>query len=195
MNGWYNYFDYTVKVREFSLTLHLKDGGFGDADGAINGVIVDISGVGLIECSPEDAACDGVADEIDEYPGCKNWIDVDEDGLPDECDPLIDSDRDTVADDIDLCPGFDDFVDTDNDGLIDWCDPFVDTDFDCVEDSIDKCPGFDDEFDKDGDGIPDACDEVFDPLNEPPYKPILSEPPFTESNQAPYELSTLTPTL
>jgi len=139
--------------------------------------------------------CDGIPDEIDEYPGCINWIDVDEDGLPDECDPLIDSDRDTVADDIDKCRGFNDYEDTDKDGFIDGCDPCVDADFDSVEDFIDQCPGFDDEFDKDGDGLPDGCDEVNDPLNEPPFKPILSVPPFTEESYLPFKFSTLTPDL
>jgi len=45
VNGWWNYSDHAVFSSDRkSVTLELKDGGFGDADGAENGVIIDPSG-------------------------------------------------------------------------------------------------------------------------------------------------------
>lgn len=48
-----------------------------------------------------------------------NTSDVDQDGILDCVDPLIDSDGDGVADDADVCPGEDDTIDENNDGIPD----------------------------------------------------------------------------
>lgn len=45
--GWHSYAEHAkIAVDGKSVTLELQDGGFGDADGAVNGMIVDPSGVG-----------------------------------------------------------------------------------------------------------------------------------------------------
>jgi len=106
-------------------------------------------------CS-SDADGDGVCDADDQCPGFDDTVDVDNDNIPDGCDPLIDSDGDGVADSQDQCPGFDDTVDVDNDSIPDGCDPLIDSDGDGVADSEDQCPGFDDTVDVDNDNIPDG---------------------------------------
>ncbi|MEZ4781447.1 MAG: metallophosphoesterase [Flavobacteriaceae bacterium] len=108
-------------------------------------------------CS-SDADGDGVCDADDQCPGFDDTVDVDNDSIPDGCDPLIDSDGDGVADSEDQCPGFDDTIDVDNDNIPDGCDPLIDSDGDGVSDSQDQCPGFDDNIDVNGNGIPDGCD-------------------------------------
>jgi len=46
INGWYDYSDHTTyNDNGQSVTLELKDGGFGDSDGLANGVIVDPGGI------------------------------------------------------------------------------------------------------------------------------------------------------
>ncbi|MFG6686142.1 PQQ-dependent sugar dehydrogenase [Mariniflexile sp. HNIBRBA6329] len=144
------------------------------------------------DCDPltldyEDSDGDGVIDSEDQCPGFDDAIDIDADGIPDGCDPLIDSDNDGVADAEDQCPGFDDTADTDADGVADGCDicqgyddtidadadgtpdgcdSLVDSDNDGVADSEDQCPGFDDNVDVDGDSIPDGCDPLIDSDND-----------------------------
>jgi hypothetical protein len=86
-------------------------------------------------------------------------VDIDEDGTPDGCDSLIDSDADGVADSLDACNGHDDAVDVDEDGTPDGCDELVDSDADGVADSLDACNGHDDAVDVDEDGIVDGCDD------------------------------------
>ena len=47
--GWHSYAEYAkIAVDGKSVTLELQDGGFGDADGAVNGMIVDPSGAGYV---------------------------------------------------------------------------------------------------------------------------------------------------
>ena len=47
--GWHSYAEHaTIAADGKSVTLELQDGGFGDADGAVNGMIVDPSGVGYV---------------------------------------------------------------------------------------------------------------------------------------------------
>jgi thrombospondin type 3 repeat protein len=53
--------------------------------------------------STGDSDGDGVPDTSDQCPGADDRIDVDNDGIPDCKDTLIDSDRDGVADNIDMC--------------------------------------------------------------------------------------------
>ena len=48
VNGWFDYSSHAVfSADRKSVTLELKDGGYGDADGAANGTIVDPGGFGL----------------------------------------------------------------------------------------------------------------------------------------------------
>ncbi len=82
---------------------------------------------------------DGVSDADDQCPGHDDTTDVDSDGTPDGCDPLVDSDGDGVADSNDACPGYDDNLDSDNDNTPDGCDG--DDDNDGVWDTSDACPG------------------------------------------------------
>ncbi len=89
--------------------------------------------------SQRDSDGDGVNDELDQCEGFDDNIDVDADGIPDGCDPLVDSDGDGVADIDDVCPGFNDTLDADADGTPDGCD--ADDDNDGVLDVGDLCPG------------------------------------------------------
>ena len=53
INGWQDYSEHaTFSADRTSVTLVLKDGGFGDADGVANGIIVDPSGLGVENQSP-----------------------------------------------------------------------------------------------------------------------------------------------
>jgi hypothetical protein len=62
---WFNYSDYaTFGPDRRSVTLVLKDGGIGDADGVENGIIVDPSGVGTIEKSDDDNIVDQAMDDL-----------------------------------------------------------------------------------------------------------------------------------
>ena len=89
--------------------------------------------VNLIDPTSPGQACITVTD----VTGAKSQCCVELDG------DFIDSDDDGVPDDEDQCPGFDDNADADLDGVPDACD---------------TCPGFDDNLDDDGDGVPDDCD-------------------------------------
>jgi len=47
--GWHSYAEHaTIAADGKSVTVELQDGGFGDADGVVNGMIVDPSGVGYV---------------------------------------------------------------------------------------------------------------------------------------------------
>ena len=53
INGWQDYSDHaTLSEDRKSVTLELKDGGFGDADGTENGIIIDPSGPGTAPLNP-----------------------------------------------------------------------------------------------------------------------------------------------
>jgi MYXO-CTERM domain-containing protein len=97
--------------------------------------------------------------------GC-DGIDVDDDGVPDACDSLVDSDADGIADDVDNCPDDPnaDQEDVDGDDIGDACDDFNDSDEDGVEDSEDNCPDVanEDQADLDDDDIGDVCDDDLD---------------------------------
>jgi hypothetical protein len=79
---WYKYDTIEGSWQDFSehvvfgpgrryLTLTLTDGGLGDADGIENGIILDPSGVGMIEPSGEDDAVSQVQDDLGESgTGC-----------------------------------------------------------------------------------------------------------------------------
>ena len=108
----------------------------------------------------DDSDGDGVKDNVDLCSGFDDTVDVDADGIPDGCDPLIDSDADGVADSSDACPGYDDTVDVDADGIPDGCDSLIDSDEDGISDADDQCAGYNDLLDQDGDGIPDNCDQT-----------------------------------
>ena len=52
INGWQDYSDHaTLSEDRRSVTLELKDGGFGDGDGTENGIIIDPSGLGIASYS------------------------------------------------------------------------------------------------------------------------------------------------
>jgi len=53
INGWRDYSDHaTLSEDRRSVTLELKDGGFGDGDGTENGIIIDPSGPGTASLNP-----------------------------------------------------------------------------------------------------------------------------------------------
>lgn len=95
------------------------------------------------ECSDSDN--DSVCNEDDLCPGFDDLLDLDNDNIPDDCDPCVDPDNDGVCNPNDICPGGDDTIDFDGDTIPDACD-------NCPAD-----PNVDQE-DSDGDGIGDACD-------------------------------------
>jgi hypothetical protein len=52
VNGWQDYSDHAIFSEDRkSVTLEFKDGGFGDADGTANGIIIDPSGLGTVYSS------------------------------------------------------------------------------------------------------------------------------------------------
>jgi len=56
INGWQDYSDHAIfSDSRKSVTLEFKDGGFGDADGIANGVIIDPSGFGEISSTSSDS--------------------------------------------------------------------------------------------------------------------------------------------
>ena len=88
--------------------------------------------------SERDDDNDGVYNTEDQCEGHDDSIDVDNDGIVDGCDELIDSDGDGVADADDVCEGGNDNLDADSDGEPDACDN--DDDNDGVADGPDQCP-------------------------------------------------------
>ena len=124
--------------------------------------IFDLSTGNYVSQIGPDSDGDDVLDSSDQCPGHDDSVDVDADGTPDGCDPLVDSDSDGVADSLDLCPGHDDSVDVDTDETPDGCDSLIDSDSDGVADISDQCPGHDDSVDVDADGIVDGCDPLVD---------------------------------
>jgi hypothetical protein len=58
INGWQDYANHaTFSPDRRSVTLELQDGGYGDADGTTNGVIIDPSGLG--SASPSESESNG----------------------------------------------------------------------------------------------------------------------------------------
>ena len=110
----------------------------------------------------DDSDGDGALDPDDQCPSGSDFIDEDNDGVPDSCDVLVDNDADGVANQDDACEGHDDSVDADQDGVPEPCDDLVDSDGDGVSDDVDRCPDHNDAMDADGDGIPDGCDPLID---------------------------------
>jgi hypothetical protein len=59
INGWYDYSEHTTFNHDGqSVTLELKDGGYGDSDGLANGIIVDPGGIASGESAYISAAAD-----------------------------------------------------------------------------------------------------------------------------------------
>ena len=114
----------------------------------------------------DDTDADGVSDPYDRCPLGDDTVDVDQDDIPDACDPFVDSDNDGVPDEEDACQGHDDTVDADGDGVPEPCDELVDSDNDGVADDQDQCNGEDDKVDVDNDGVPDGCDDRIDSDND-----------------------------
>ena len=115
-----------------------------DADCNCVGIVIDSDG-------------DGVCDIMDMCQGYNDSLDVDNDGLPDDCDDCDNTLTGTACDDGDDC--------TINDTIDINCDcvgEFVDTDNDGVCDAFDQCQGSPDFEDNDGDAIPNDCDDCYD---------------------------------
>tara|TARA_B100000900_G_scaffold411665_1_gene431813 strand:+ start:13522 stop:15693 length:2172 start_codon:yes stop_codon:yes gene_type:complete len=110
----------------------------------------------------DDSDGDGTLDPEDQCPSGSDFIDEDDDGVPDACDALVDNDADGVANQNDACEGHDDTVDADQDGVPEPCDDLVDSDGDGMSDDLDRCPGHNDSVDEDLDGIADGCDPLID---------------------------------
>jgi len=122
-----------------------------------------------------DSDGDGVLDTEDDCEGFDDNIDVDSDGVPDDCDPLIDSDGDGIKDSEDIFPNNpSEWADFDADGTGDNAD--LDDDNDGVLDSEDVFPYNPSEwadFDKDGTGdnadLDDDNDGVLDSVDMNDY--------------------------
>ena len=123
-------------------------------------------GTGLLVDNDSDN--DTVCDDDDICPGGDDFVDDDNDNIPNTCDacpndPDNDSDNDGVCGDIDICTGFDDLLDNDVDSIPNGCDtcpndPDNDSDNDGICGDLDICPGSDDLVDTDFDGVPNGCD-------------------------------------
>jgi subtilisin-like proprotein convertase family protein len=62
LNGWQNYTDHaTFSNDRLSVVLEIEDGGFGDADGAENGIIIDPSGVAASDRTDDSDGGEGAA--------------------------------------------------------------------------------------------------------------------------------------
>lgn len=112
-----------------------------------------------------DGDNDGVRNDVDNCPEVANTdqADVDQDGIGDACDPVVDvvdTDQDGVQDRDDNCPTVANAgqADLDQDGIGDACDS--DRDGDARDDAVDNCPLVPnaDQADLDRDGTGDACD-------------------------------------
>ena len=144
-----------------------------------------------------DTDGDGVTDDLDQCEGHDDNIDVDSDGIPDGCDPLLDNDGDGIANNVDEFPDdVNESVDSDDDGVGDNADAFpndanetsdadldgvgdnadafpnnanetTDSDGDGVGDNSDACEGHDDNIDVDEDNLPDGCDDEIDDTELP----------------------------
>jgi len=140
-----------------------------DADGLPDCVDPDTDGDGFeaaVDCNDANAtifpgaaeACDAVDSDCDGSL-VDDFVDLDDDALPDCVDP--DDDGDLVPDDLDNCPRLANpgQADPDGDGLGNPCDP--DDDGDGVPDAADNCPLVSNpaQADNEGDGVGDPCDD------------------------------------
>lgn len=80
------------------------------------------------------------------------WKDLDQDGIDDKTDPMVDSDRDGISDMDDA----DNFKDADMDGIHDDVDTLIDADKDGISDMDDEDVNLDLDMDGDSDVIIDA---------------------------------------
>ena len=124
----------------------------------------------------QDSDGDGVPDSQDQCPGHYDNIDVDNDGIPDGCDPLIDSDGDGVPDSSDKCWGSDDSIDANGNGIPDGCDGIVaDDDGDGVANGNDTCPNT---------PAGTLVDIAGCPVNTPPPPPEHTDPAVCPPGQS-----------
>ncbi len=137
-----------------------------DFVGTANQILTPIFEAQADVCNPDspdflDTDNDGVCDLVDQCPGFDDTVDLNGNGIPDDCEqPCPDEDNDGICDEDDLCPGFDDNIDLNNNGIPDDCEqPCPDEDNDSVCDDDDLCPGFDDNIDLNNNGIPDDCEQ------------------------------------
>ncbi|MBU0481007.1 MAG: hypothetical protein KKG47_07885, partial [Proteobacteria bacterium] len=131
VNGWLDYTiagSFSISPDRKKITYSVTDGGIGDADGMVNGVIVDPVAPG-----PEpDADGDAIPDSTDNCINVPNTSqdDFDGDGVGDACDNCYD-----VGNPLQ--------IDFDTDGIGDACDTdgcTDDLDCDTVPDGTDNCP-------------------------------------------------------
>ena len=111
----------------------------------------------------EDNDGDGVCDADDQCEGFDDTLDIDSDGIPDDCDDCDNDLVGTACDDNDPCT-VDELFDMD----CNCVGTFSDTDGDGVCDADDQCAGSDDNIDDDNNGIPDGCEDciVGDPCDD-----------------------------
>jgi len=88
----------------------------------------------------EDSDNDGWSDEFDLCEGYNDAVDIDQDGIPDGCDSILDNDDDGVANWQDNCPSIpnSDQANHDEDNMGDICDDNDDNDH--APDETDDCP-------------------------------------------------------
>ena len=125
-----------------------------------------------------DSDNDGWSDEFDLCEGYNDAVDMDSDGIPDGCDPIIDNDADGVANFLDNCPSISNADQANHDGDLegDVCDDNDDNDQRL--DELDDCPlgdlgwaptsyndydndgcyDMNEDLDDDGDGVNDTDD-------------------------------------
>ena len=104
-----------------------------------------------------DSDGDGVCNTLDQCEGSADSLDIDLDGIPDDCDDCDNLTTGTSCDDEDDC--------TVNDTIDAYCEcvgEYIDSDLDGVCDALDQCPGYIDGEDNDGDAIPNSCDNCYD---------------------------------
>lgn len=107
-----------------------------------------------------DTDGDGVPNESDVCLYDPDYVDVDEDLVPDCLQ--VDSDGDTIVDSADQCPGQDDRPDVNQSGVPDCVEVVTDADLDGVPNEADLCPGYDDTENADGSAYPDCLERAYD---------------------------------
>jgi hypothetical protein len=111
--------------------------------------------MGADEFAP-DCNANGIKDWQDILAGTSS--DCDQDGIADECEPLVDCNGNGLPDACDVASGRS--YDCDHDGVPDECQPFRDCNFNGVPDACEIASGA--STDCDHDGVPDECESLSD---------------------------------
>ena len=151
-DGIYDYLDQCPEVDSTGFDTD-NDGCIDDSDGDGVGDDLDLFPDDSTETNDTDS--DGVGDNSDSCEGHDDSIDIDEDGIVDGCDDLLDNDGDGVGNQDDAFPeDSTETNDTDDDGVGDNTDSDIDGDY--APNDVDDFPY--DELrtkDTDGDGLAD----------------------------------------